>query len=302
MVEPRAVDDGGRTQARYSPLQIGGVLYIIAIFQFFAFELVAETLYPGYSVAKNYISDLGGACLNPPSILHCVVHQPTATIFDATVVVLGLMLLAGTLVVYVGTRKKLYFAASAVADVGILLVGVFPEPTGWPHAILSVTLFYALGISLILAWTIANGNVIRYVTVVAGILTLLFNVDNSAAGTIGVGGQERLLVLSALLGLVALGGYLMGRDSQQPLVESRRAVSVKPWTLAAIVATATAIGLFAITVAIAFVLPRTHLEILGILAILPNLILLLSVVSVILWIVTGARWLAHRRGLAHGRD
>ncbi|MBO0684570.1 MAG: hypothetical protein J2P45_15540, partial [Candidatus Dormibacteraeota bacterium] len=77
---------------------------------------------------------------------------------------------------------------------------------------------------------------------------------------------------------------------------------VKPWTLASIAATATAIGLFAITVAIAFVLPRTHLEILGILAILPNLILLLSVVSVILWIVTGARWLAHRRGLAHRRD
>ncbi|MBO0838146.1 MAG: DUF998 domain-containing protein [Actinobacteria bacterium] len=302
MVEPRAVADGGRTLVRYSPLKIGGVLYLIAVFQFFVFELVAETLYPGYSVARNYISDLGGACVNPPSILHCVVHQPTATIFDTTVVLLGLMLLAGTLFVYLGTRKKLYFVTSAVADICILLVGVFPEPTGWPHAILSVILFYSLGISLILAWPIAKGNVIRYVTLAAGILTLFFNVDNAAAGTIGVGGQERLLVLSALLGLVALGGYLIGQDSQRPPVESRRAMSVKPWTLAAIVATATAIGLFAITVAIAFVLPRTHLAIPGILAVLPNLVLLLSVVSVILWIVTAARWLAHRRGLAHSRD
>jgi hypothetical protein len=33
---------------RYDPLKIGGVLYVIATFQFLVFELVAETLYPGF--------------------------------------------------------------------------------------------------------------------------------------------------------------------------------------------------------------------------------------------------------------
>jgi hypothetical protein len=118
-------------------------------------------------------------------------------------------------------------------------------------------------------------------------------VDNVAAGTIGIGGQERLLVLSALLGLMALGGYLTGQESR-PLVEDRTPMSVKTWRLGAIVVTATTIALFAIAVAMAFVLPVTHLQIAGVLAILPNLILLLSVTSIILWIVTVIRWLSHR--------
>lgn len=294
MNEPRAVADDRRTFVRYRPLEIGGVLYVLAVFQFLVFELVAETLYSGYSVASNYISDLGATCVDPPSTLHCVVNQPTATIFDITVSLLGLMLLAGAFFVYHGTRKKLYFVTSAVADIAILLVGVLPENTGWAHAILSVILFYFLGISLLLAWTIANGDVIRYLVVASGALTLFFNVDNVAAGTVGVGGQERLLVLSALLGLLALGGYLTGQNSQRPLAEPRRPMSVRPWTVAAIVVTATTMALFAIAVAIAFVLPRTHVEIFGVLAILPNLMLLLLISSIILWIVTAARWRSHR--------
>jgi len=294
MNEPRAVAVGRRTFTHYHPLKIAGVLYVVAVFQFFVFELVAETLYPGYSVASNYISDLGATCVNPPSILHCVVHQPTADIFDATVFLLGLMLLAGTCFVYHGTRKKLYCVTAAVADVAILLVGLFPENTGWTHAMLSVPLFYFLGISLVLAWTIAEVDVIRYLVVASGALTLFFNVDNAAAGTVGVGGEERLLVLSALLGLLALGGYLTGQDSPRPVVNARRPMSVKPWALAAIVVTATVMGLFAIAVAMAFVLPLTHVEILGVLAILPNLILLLFVASIVLWIVTATRWLAQR--------
>lgn len=287
---------GRRTLPRYSPLKIAGVLYIIGVFQWFAFELVAETLFPGYSVAHDYISDLGGKCVNPPNNLHCVVHQPTATIFDATVILLGLMLLAGTVFVYLGTRKKLYSLTAAVAGLGICLVGVFPEPTGWPHAILSVILFNALGISLILAWTITRRDVIRYLVVVAGILTLFFNWVNALGGTIGVGGQERLLVLSGLLGLLALGGYLTGRDSNLPTpeVESRRPAGVKPWIVAAIVVTAITIALVATMVAMALVLPQTHLAIPAVLAILPSLVLPSAAASIILWIVGAARWIYRR--------
>lgn len=294
MNESLAVATGRHIFVRYRPLKTAGVLYVVGIFQFFIFELIAETLYPGYSVAHNFISDLGGTCVHPPSTLHCVVHQPTAYIFDATVLLLGLTLLAGTVFVYLGTRKKLYFVTAAVSDLGILLVGVFPEPTGWPHAILSVILFNALGISLILAWTIIRRDVIRYLVVVAGILTLFFNWVNALGGTIGVGGQERLLVLSGLLGLLALGGYLTGQNAQRPEVEPRRPVSVRPWTLAAIVVTATTVVFIALIVAISLVVPQTHMAIPGLVAILPSLTLLLLATSIVLWIVTVVRWLSHR--------
>ncbi len=201
---------------RYDPLRIGGLLYVVGVFQFFVLELVAETLYPGYSVAANYISDLGATCVRPPSTLICVVHQPTATIFDATVFALGLLLLAGACFVYRGTRKTPYFITSAVADVAIVLVGVFPENTGWAHAIVSDVAFLFLGISLVLGWTVVRTGVIRYLAVAFGVLTLFFTVTFVPAGLVGVGGQERLLVLSALLGLLVLGGHLTGQDAPVP--------------------------------------------------------------------------------------
>jgi hypothetical membrane protein len=210
---------------RYDSLKIGGVLYIIAAFQFFVFELVSETLYAGYSVANNYISDLGATCVAPPSTSSCLTHQPSATIFDTTVFLLGLILLVGTIFVYRGTRKKPYFIVTLVADIAVLLVGVFPENTGWIHVGISIVLFLFLGISLILSWTIVRGSVFRYLTVAFGALTLYFNYLPVPAA-LGVGGDERLIVISALAGILALGGYLTGQVSSPVLVAKQDKVPV----------------------------------------------------------------------------
>ena len=305
MNEPQAAEGRRWTFVRHSPLKIAGVLYVVAVFQFFVFELVAETLYPGYSIARNYISDLGATCFNPPSTLHCVVHQPTANIYDATVFLLGLMLLAGTCFVYYGTRKKFYCVSAAVADIAILLTGVFPENTGWIHAIDSEFLFCFLGISLVLAWTIVNGAVIRYMPATFGALTLVLTIFDVPAGLVGAGGQERLLVLSALVGLLSIGGYLTGQDSAQLLVKSRldrlapgagrpQPMGVKAWTVSALVVTGTTIGLFIVLIAIVPVMAQAHENLGVLLSLLPNLALLLLVATIILWIVTAARWLGQR--------
>jgi hypothetical membrane protein len=212
----------------YDSLKIGGVLYVIAVFQFFVFELIAETLYPGYSVANNYISDLGASCVSPPSNVSCVVHQPSAMIFDTTVFLLGLMLLVGTFLVYIGTRKKLYFIATAVADIAVLLVGIFPENTGWIHAGISEVAFLVAGISLILAWTIVTkGNVfLRYLEVAFGVLTIFFTITSPPA--VGVGGGERLIVLPALLGIMALGGYLTGQSTSVRVAKESPSLTGQP--------------------------------------------------------------------------
>jgi hypothetical membrane protein len=306
MTESQAAAGSRSTFGRYSPLKIAGALYVVAVFQFFVFELIAETLYPGYSVARNYISDLGATCVNPPSTLHCVVHQPSATIFDVSVFLFGLMLLAGTSLVYLGTRKKLYCVSAAVADIAILLAGVFPENTGWPHAVDSVVLFNFLGLSLILAWTIVNRPILRYLPVTFGALTLIFNLFNLPAEVVGVGGQERLLVLSALLGLFSIGVYLTGEDSAQQTATSGRdpiasgarrlrPAAVKAWTVAAIVATTSTMGLFVIIIAVVPAMAQADGKKLGLfITLLPDLLPLLLVASIILWIVTAARWLAQR--------
>ena len=204
---------------RHNTIKIGGLLYVLAVFQFFVFELVAETLYPGYSVATNYVSDLGATCVNPPSNLDYVVHQPTAGIFDATVSLMGLALLVGALFVYRGTRKKPYLIVSAVADPAILLIGVFPEDTAGHTQWCRSSPLSSLD-PLVLAWTIVKEKIISYLLAAFGALTLFFTLTDVPARDVGVGGQERLLVLSALVGLLTLGGYL-GSPGTSPNGASR---------------------------------------------------------------------------------
>jgi hypothetical membrane protein len=43
----------------YSNGKVAGVLIFIAASQFILGLIVAEALYPGYSISTNYISDLG---------------------------------------------------------------------------------------------------------------------------------------------------------------------------------------------------------------------------------------------------
>lgn len=220
-----SADAGGRSLmnlVRSNALKIGGVLYVVAVFQYFIFELVAETLYPDYSVRNNYISDLGATCIAPPSITNCVVYQPSATIFNTTVFVLGFMLLAGTFFVYVDTRNKAFAVTALVADLAILLTGVLPENTGLIHALIGLFLFSFLGISLILAWQLVkNGSPMKYLVAASGILTLWFDLLGDQSATVGVGGDERLIVLCALLGIIALGGYLTGQASPVPTANGR---------------------------------------------------------------------------------
>lgn len=69
-------------------LFIAGIVAIIGI-------ITSEATYPSYSTAKNDISDLGAT--RPPS---SIIKQPAATIFGATLVVAGLLLIGGAFCTY----------------------------------------------------------------------------------------------------------------------------------------------------------------------------------------------------------
>jgi hypothetical membrane protein len=66
----------------YPREKVAGTLFFIAATHFVLAFTIAETLYPGYRVSGNYISDLG---IGPSSI-----------IFNSSVFLLGLSLLIGT--------------------------------------------------------------------------------------------------------------------------------------------------------------------------------------------------------------
>lgn len=82
--------------------------------------ITAEALYPGYSTVQE-ISDLGAT--RPPN---SVIHQPSATIFNLTMMVCGAILLFTTYLVYNIFEDRFFTGALGLFGLGILGVGLFP--------------------------------------------------------------------------------------------------------------------------------------------------------------------------------
>ena len=109
--------------------------------------ITAEALYPAlYTTAGNEISDLGGT--RPPGGL---VYQPSATIFNATMLVTGLMTLMGAVVTHGAFRRWLVALPIAVLGGAVVGVALFPGNTGAPHAVLAMVAFISGGVAAVLS-------------------------------------------------------------------------------------------------------------------------------------------------------
>lgn len=87
------------------PLKIGGFLAFLSGFIIFMGIITGEIYYPeGYSTHFNDISDLGST--RPPN---SVIYQPSATIFNVSMIASGLLLLASNLFVFLKFRKWFFF-------------------------------------------------------------------------------------------------------------------------------------------------------------------------------------------------
>ena len=128
------------------PVAIAGALLVLAGCIALMGIISAETFYPGYSTARNAISDLGAT--RPPN---SVILQPSATIFNLTMMATGLLVLAAR-------RPSAGRGSSGPATVplglfglGALLVGIFPGNWGTVHALSALLTFVAGGVAAIAA-------------------------------------------------------------------------------------------------------------------------------------------------------
>ena len=114
---------------------MAGTLFFIAATQFILCLIIAEALYPGYSVSSNYISDLGVG--------------PSAIIFNASVFLLGLLILTAT---YLQRRKpnlKTLNILLLLMAIGAMGVGIFTKNYTLPHGAVSSAAFFFAGLSAI---------------------------------------------------------------------------------------------------------------------------------------------------------
>jgi hypothetical membrane protein len=198
--------------------RIAGVLFLVAGAQFMLGLAVAEALYPGYSLADNYISDLGVG--------------PSSLVFNSSAFVFGLLSLIGAwflprTVDYRGLTVLLILMA-----VGAMGVGIFTSAYTQIHGIVALMAFGFGGLSAIAAFKVSKLP-LSAISVTLGMITLgalaLFSAGLVTTGSlttseppasefflgIGPGGMERMIVYPALIWLTLFSGHLIALSEKQ---------------------------------------------------------------------------------------
>lgn len=187
----------------------GALLFIVGVLAFLGI-ITAETLYPGYSTAQNQISDLGAT--QPPN---SIIVQPSATIFNNTMIISGLLIIAAAYCIHRAFRSRAVTISMALFGIGILGVGTFPGNYGGLHAIFALITFVTGSLSAIAAYKVETSP-FRYFSVILGAISLLdlflyfILGDSSPFVAFGLGGLERWIGYPILLWVTGFGGYLMG--------------------------------------------------------------------------------------------
>jgi len=195
----------------HSDRKIAGLLLFVGAVEFVFGLNIAEDLYPGYSVSTNYISDLGATC-----DATCNIVQPSSTIFNSSVFLLGLLVLVATFFIYRAYRTKLLTSLLGLSGIGAMGVGVFTETTPSMHWIVSLIAFLFGGFSAIASYRIVKAPT-GYLSIVLGVLSLaslflfisgeFLRLGNFLG--LGPGGMERLIVYPIMLWALGLCGYMM---------------------------------------------------------------------------------------------
>ena len=200
--------DRSHSRMRYENIA-GALLFTAGVLAFMGI-ITAETLYPGYSTAQNAISDLG-ATLPPDSII----VEPSATIFNTTMIVSGLLIIAAAYCIHRAFRRRGLTMLLGLFGTGVLGVGIFDGSYGDIHAIFALLTFLAGGLSAIASYRIQRAP-LSYFSVALGGISLLdlilyyIMLDSSPFAILGIGGLERWIAYPVLLWVTGFGGYLMG--------------------------------------------------------------------------------------------
>ncbi|SNZ11955.1 hypothetical membrane protein [Natronoarchaeum philippinense] len=194
-------------------MSVAGSSLVVSGFIAFMGIITAEVLHPNYSTRQD-ISDLGST--RPPNP---IIHEPSATIFNSTMLVTGALVLVAAYFLFRAVDRRGFPVALAIFGASIFGVGVFPgNVTPW-HGLFALLTFFTGGITVVLSSRVVS----RPFSVLCGLfggLSLLVLVSVFFYGLVvggphplaflGSGGIERWVVYPLVLWILAFGGYLLG--------------------------------------------------------------------------------------------
>lgn len=181
--------------------------------QFILGLVIAETLYPGYSVAENYISDLGVG--------------PSSIVFNSSAFLLGMLSLIGAYFLPRTADFRGLTILLILMAIGAMGVGIFTSAFSTTiHGAVSLMAFGFGSLSAIASFKVSKLP-LSAISVVLGVMTLgalaLFSAGLVTTGSltsseppasefflgIGPGGMERMIVYPALIWLILFSGHLI---------------------------------------------------------------------------------------------
>jgi hypothetical membrane protein len=199
-----------------------GAIDWIAAIQFFIAQIIVQSAWTTpFSLAANYISDLGNTTCGPyPAGSTMFVCSPWHVWMNASFILLGVIILVGAALIWrafpSGQARTIGMVLLALAGPGEILVGLFPENVNiTPHSIGAAAHFVSgnLGIVVLgggLAATRRQTPLAIY-SIISGSLGLLATalfISGHFLG-LGIGGMERLAAYPLPLWLVVIGVSLL---------------------------------------------------------------------------------------------
>jgi hypothetical membrane protein len=189
---------------------LAGLALAVASFIILLGIITAEALYPAtYTTHDNEISDLGAT--RPPN---SIIRQPSARIFNATMLASGALIVASAAALLRAHQPKRVWITLGLMGIGVFGVGVFPGNYA-PHGIFAMLAFVAGGLSAILVGTVLPAP-LRYLSIAMGIATLgslliaMVGDLTPIWDEMGDGGVERWVAYPVVLWLGVYGGFLAG--------------------------------------------------------------------------------------------
>lgn len=181
--------------------ELAGILLFVGITQFALLTNIAETQYPGFSIRNTLLSDLG------------VWGKPSALIFNASLVIFGVLGLAIGFVLK-GDRKLTFIPLLfGLSGLGMLIMGVFPISVEWVHDVGAFLAFVLIALAALCCyWTFPGA--FRFVSLTLGAIAFITMTLYKGGVYVGLGaaGMERMIVYPLFLWMAAFGTALFLSD------------------------------------------------------------------------------------------
>jgi hypothetical membrane protein len=193
---------------------VGPTFWIVSLQYFITQLIVAKAWDLPYSFSQNTISDLGNSACGVYS--DRFVCSPLFAYMDASFIVLGATMIAGSTLIYQEFRKNtgnlVGFIFMALAGLGTMMVGIFSENENATLHALGAALPFLLGnvALLIFSYSLGLGRKFRYYTrlsALVALVALVFFVSKHYLG-LGQGGMERLVAHPQTVWLILFGIYM----------------------------------------------------------------------------------------------